>query len=238
MARDTLRWLTARPIAHRGYHDLSHGRPENTLAAFEAAVAAGYGIECDLQLSADGIPVVFHDDNLQRLVGEAGAVSARTADELRTLAVLGTTERIPTLDDLLALVAGRVPLLIEMKPAAHHAPALAQETIARLSEYSGRAAVMSFDRSLLAAARVADASLVLGLTAEGDWRSGAGHWRTLFDFKLDFISYAIADLPTPAPILARNMLRVPLLCWTVRTDDERRKAARWTDQITFEGFAA
>jgi len=238
MARDTLRWLTARPIAHRGYHDLSRGRPENTLAAFEAAVAADYAIECDLQLSADSIPMVFHDDNLQRLVGEAGAVAARTADELRTLNVLGTEERIPTLDDMLALVGGRVPLLIEMKPAAHHAPALSQETIARLRKYSGHAAVMSFDRSLLAAARAYDSALVLGLTAEGDWRRGARHWRALLDFKLDFISYAIADLPTPAPILARNMLRIPLLCWTVKTREEQRKAARWTDQITFEGFAA
>ena len=113
--RNRLRWLTARPIAHRGFHDLRRGRPENTLAAFDAAVEARYAIECDLHISADGVPVVFHDDELERLTGEPGAVRDRTAAELGDLRVAGTGEWIPTLDELLALVGGRVPLVIELK---------------------------------------------------------------------------------------------------------------------------
>src|SRR4051812_13377894 len=110
MKRNRLRWLTARPIAHRGYHDLRSGRPENTLAAFEAAASARYAIECDLHISADGVPIVFHDEQLERLTGERGAVRDKTAAELGDLHVAGTREWIPTLDELLTLVAGRVPL--------------------------------------------------------------------------------------------------------------------------------
>src|SRR4029079_19525304 len=92
MKRNRLRWLTARPIAHRGYHDLRRGRPENTLAAFDAAIEARYAIECDLHISADGVPVVFHDDTLERLTGISGHVRDLTAAELRELRVAGTEE--------------------------------------------------------------------------------------------------------------------------------------------------
>src|SRR5262245_61547190 len=115
MGRNGLRWLTARPIAHRGYHDIARGRPENTLAAFEAAIEARYAIECDLHISSDGVPIVFHDDDLERLTGEVGCVRDRTAKEIGKLRVSKTTERIPTLDELLELTAGRVPLVIELK---------------------------------------------------------------------------------------------------------------------------
>src|SRR4030095_14841500 len=108
MNRNRLRWLTARPIAHRGYHDIRRGRPENTLAAFDAAVEAHYAIECDLHISADGLPVVFHDADLARLTGATGQIRDRTAAELGDLRIAGTGEWIPTLDELLSLVAGRV----------------------------------------------------------------------------------------------------------------------------------
>ncbi len=236
--RKDLRWLTARPIAHRGFHDAARGRPENTLAAFEAAVAANYAIECDLHLSADDIPVVFHDDDLARLTGAKGAIGARTAEELGRLKVLGTQEKIPTLDEMLMSVAGRVPLVIELKATPDQTSVLARAIVARLKTYSGPAAVMSFDAELLAAARAADSELTIGLTALGDWRSAARHCRALFALKLDFISYAIDALPTPMPILARRLMQIPLICWTVRTKPQLEKAKRLTDQITFEGFEA
>jgi glycerophosphoryl diester phosphodiesterase len=236
--RKDLRWLTARPIAHRGLHDVTRGRPENTRAAFEAAVAANYAIECDLHLSADDVPIVFHDDDLDRLTGETGGVGARTVEELSRLKVLGSQEKIPTLHELLECVAGRVPLLIEMKPAPRHEPALAHAVVEQLGKYKGQAAVMSFDRRLLASARAVDVDIPLGLTAQGDWLSGARHWRALFAFELDFISYSINDLPTPMPILARWLMQMPLICWTVRSEAQLEKARRLTDQITFEGFEA
>src|SRR5436305_635160 len=100
MAAGKLEWLTARPIAHRGFHDLSRGRPENSLAAAEAAVKAGYAIECDLHPAADGVPIVFHDDDLPRLTGVEGCVRDRTAAEVATLRLAGTSEHVPMLEEL------------------------------------------------------------------------------------------------------------------------------------------
>ena len=236
MKRDRLTWLTARPIAHRGLHDLGQGRPENTLSAFDAAVAHGYAIECDLHLSADGVPVVFHDDDLGRLTEAAGCVRDLTAAELREMAVAGTGETIPLLNDLLELVAGRAPLVIELKHMAGRDSGFAASVVARLEGYDGPAALMSFDTGLITDIRAANPRIPRGLTAEGDWRAGAGHLRSAYRLGVDFISYSIDDLPNPGPLLARWMLGKPLICWTVRTPAQRRKAELWTDQITFEGF--
>ena len=105
----------AAPIAHRALHDRAAGRPENSVEAIEAAIAAGYGIEIDLQLSADGRAMVFHDYDLARLTGEKGAIQRRSASELGAIRLLGGVTGIPTLPQVLDLVAGRVPLLIELK---------------------------------------------------------------------------------------------------------------------------
>jgi len=234
--RDRLRWLTARPFAHRGLHDLGAGRPENTLAAFDAAVTAGYGIECDVHVSSDGVPIIFHDDRLERLTGEQGCVRDLTADELADIHIAGTSECVPTLDELLSLVEGRVPLLIELKHIKRRDAGLAWGVAERLKRYAGPAAAMSFRGSLIRELKAADPHLVRGLTAAGDWRAGPQHLRNLLRLGVDFISYGIDDLPTPLPLFARRWLRLPLICWTVRTPAQLRKAQAWTDQITFEGF--
>jgi glycerophosphoryl diester phosphodiesterase len=230
--------LTARPIAHRGYHDLRRGRPENTLAAFDAAVAARYAIECDLHISADGVPVVFHDETLERLTGESRILRDLTSAELRDFRVAGTGEWIPRLDELLSLVAGRVPLIIELKHVPGRDCGLAAATVEQLKRYSGPAALRSFDPRLVSEVRVAEPNLPRGLTAIGDWRCGFQHLRAAFMLGVDFVSYNIDDLPTPMPLFARHVLRLPLICWTVRTAEQRQKAEKWTDQITFEGFPA
>ena len=238
MKRNRLRWLTAHPIAHRGYHDIRRGRPENTLAAFDAAIEARYAIECDVHISADGVPIVFHDDGLERLCGEPGLVRDRTAAELGDLRVAGTGEWIPTLDELLALVAGRVPLILELKHLPGRDAGLAFGVVERLQDYAGPAAVMSFEPALIAEVRVADPNLPRGLTAMGNWRCGLEHLRTALNLGVDFISYAIDDLPTPMPLFARGVLKIPLICWTVRSKAQLQKAQKWADQITFEGFPA
>jgi glycerophosphoryl diester phosphodiesterase len=236
MRRDRYRWLTARPIAHRGLHDLARGRPENSLAAFEDAVAGRYAIECDLHISADGVPVVFHDDFLDRLTGESGSVRDRTAAELGDLRLFDTQEWVPTLDEMLAQVAGRVPLVIELKHVPGRDAGFALAVVERLRRYDGLAALMSFDADLLADVRAAAPEIPRGLIAEGDWRRGVEHMRAALRLGVDFVSYSIRDLPTPMPVFARRVLGIPLICWTVRTRAQQKKAEAWTDQITFEGF--
>ncbi len=233
-----MRWLTARPIAHRGFHDLARGRPENSLPAFEAAVASGYAIECDLHPAADGVPVVFHDGDLGRLTGETGCVRDRTAAELRRRTLLGTQERIPSLDELLELTGGRVPLVIELKHMPGRDAGFARTVVERVRRYHGPAALMSFDHSLIADVRAAAPELPCGLTAEGDWRTGPDHLRAVLRLGVDFISYRLRDLPTPVPLFARRVLRIPLISWTIRDPAEVPRARAWTDQITFEGFPA
>jgi glycerophosphoryl diester phosphodiesterase len=236
MAPDRLRWLTARPIAHRGFHDLARGRPENTLAAFEAATAAHYAIECDVHPSADGIPVVFHDLMLERLAGDPRCVRDLTAAELGDLRIAGTPEWIPTLDELLDLVEGRVPLVIELKHAAGRDGGLTWSVVERLSRYAGPAALMSFSGSQIAEMRAADPHMPRGLVAEGGIRHALRHLRTARRLGVDFVSYHARDLPTPMPLITRYILGIPLTCWTVRNAEEMRRALAWTDQVTFEGF--
>ena len=238
MGRKDLSWLTAHPIAHRGFHDLARGVPENSLAAFQAAVDARYAIECDLHPSSDGVPMVFHDDELGRLTGLSGGVRELTAAELSSLQLTRTRERIPRLADLLDLVQGRVPLVIELKHMVGRDAGFARTVVDALRNYHGPVALMSFDPALIADVRAVAPNLPRGLTAEGDWRSASQHLNTTLRLKVDFISYAIDDLPTPFPVFARRVLRVPLICWTVSTPAQLAKASAWTDQITFEGFAA
>src|SRR3954452_20774269 len=111
----TLGWLTARPIAHRGLHDAGKGIIENTASAAAAAIEGQYGIECDLQISADGEAMVFHDDTLDRLTEQRGPLAALTAAELRQVRYRNSNDRIITLGELLDLVAERVTLVIELK---------------------------------------------------------------------------------------------------------------------------
>lgn len=236
MKRERLRWLTARPIAHRGLHDIKRGRPENSLAAFEAAAAAHYAIECDLHPSADGVPMVFHDLSLERLTGDPRSVRDLTVAELADLRLAGTREWIPTLDELLGLVEGRVPLIIELKHVPGRDAGLAFAAAERVRRYAGPAALMSFSRAQIAEVRAADPQMPRGLTAQGDRRRAWGHLRAARRLDVDFVSYRASDLPTPMPIIARRLFGIPLICWTVRTPAEMKKALKWTDQVTFEGF--
>ncbi|WP_298964554.1 glycerophosphodiester phosphodiesterase [uncultured Methylobacterium sp.] len=241
-------WLTARPIAHRGLHDRAAGVPENTIAAAEAAIARGYAIECDVQLSADGEAMVFHDFGLGRLTGESGEVAGRTAADLGRLAVAGSGERIPTLPDLLAAIAGRTPLVIEVKSRHDGDLALARRVAAILAGHPGPVALKSFDpavvgalaelcpgipRGIVAESRHDDPSYA-GLTAEA--RHGLAHLLHVEQSRPDFLSWRIDDLPNAATHLCRLLGRMPVMTWTVRSEDQVRRAGRYADQMVFEGF--
>ncbi len=232
-----LTWLTAMPIAHRGLHDLTEKRPENSMAAFEAAIGGSYAIECDLQPSADNVAMVFHDYELERMTGQSGNTRDMPAADLARLTLAGTGETIPALSDLLSQTSGAVPLILELKSQrGHDNSGFASTVIDALKGYAGAVAVMSFDPELVGHLAGSAPDLPRGLVAEGQGISGLGMLKTVFRQKLDFVSYSIDHLPTPAPFIVRTCLRKPLICWTVRTDAQRRRAARWADQITFEGF--
>ena len=248
--RFALPWLTARPIAHRGLHDAAQGIIENTTSAFAAAVAGGYGIEADVQISADGEAMVHHDDALGRLTAGAGALRDLSAAALRQAPFRATADRMMTLGDLTDLVAGRVTLVIELKSRFDGDLRLAARTATVLEGYRGPAAVMSFDPAPVAALRRLAPGVVRGIVAERryappEWEFLDPVLRCTLPFLLhgwksrpSFIAYRVDDLVTLPPRVARRAFGLPLLTWTVRTEEQRTKAARFADQAIFEGFRA
>jgi glycerophosphoryl diester phosphodiesterase len=241
-------WLTARPVAHRGLHDASAGVIENTPSAFAAAVAGNYAIECDLQLSADGEAMIFHDDTLDRLTEAAGRLDAITAVELKRVPFRATGDRMMTLGDLCDLVGGRVALLVEIKSRFDGDLRLVTRAAQVLDSYRGQAALMSFDPAPIAALRMLAPRLPRGIVAERrdphkDWqplpartRRALAYFQHALRSRPQFIAYSIADLPSAIPWVARTVCKLPLLAWTVRSDVDRARAARYADQMIFEGF--
>ena len=244
----TLDWLTARPIAHRGLHDAAHGIIENTAAAVRAAIEASYGIEVDLQISADGEAMVHHDDALGRLTDGSGRLDRLSAAELKRVPFHGSAERMMTLGDLCDLVGGRVVILLELKSRFDGDGGLPARVAAVLSGYCGPVAPMSFDPLQLRVLRQTAPHLPRGIVAAKyrphpywdqmpAWlRYGMGSLLPALMAPPQFVAYAAGDLPALAPLFARHILYLPLLAWVVRSDAEQRHATRWADQVIFEGF--
>lgn len=244
----SLDWLTARPIAHRGLHNAAAGLIENTAGAMRAAVAAGYGVETDVQISADGEAMVHHDEVLGRLTEGQGRLDQLTAAELKRVAFRDSAERMMTLGELCDLVAGRSTMLVELKGRFDGDERLAARVAAVLESYRGPVAPMSFDPWQIATLRGKSPRLITGIVAAKyrphpgsdptpAWmRFGMGYLLTGIAGHAQFVAYGVADLPALAPMLARHVLRMPVLTWTVRTEAERRRATRFADQIIFEGF--
>jgi glycerophosphoryl diester phosphodiesterase len=243
-----LDWLTARPVAHRGLHDAGHGVIENTASAFAAAIENNYAIECDLRLSADNEVMVFHDRTLDRLTEASGEVNRKTAGELGAVIFKTTADRMMTLAQLCELVGGRVPLILELKSEFDGDLRLPQRVADILRGYAGPVAAMSFDPAQGAALAALAPGLPRGIVAERyykhpEWKGLRPHdrWRLAhllhaLRSRPHFVAYAVNDLPAAAPLLARWLFGLPLLTWTVRTEAQRACAARWADQMIFEGF--
>ena len=238
-----LDWLIARPVAHRGLHD-QKTVIENTPSAFAAAIAGHYGIECDLQVSADGEAMVYHDDALDRLTEGRGRLDATTTAELKRVAFKATGDRMITLGELCDFVAGRATLVIELKSQFGGDRRLVSRAASVLSGYRGPAAVMSFDPAQIADLRAIAPQLPRGMVAEkyGWGEVAAAPKRVIMFFpqmvsaRPQFIAYAVRDLPALLPAVTRSVLRLPLLAWPVRSAHDQRKAARCADQMIFEGF--
>src|SRR5512140_1144440 len=162
-------WLTARPVAHRGLHDAARGIMENMPAAAQAAIAGNFAIECDIQLTADGEAMVHHDDELGRLTRGSGALLEKTAAELKAIAFKDTPEKMMSLGDLCSLVAGRVPLVIEVKSHFDGDRKLVARMAEVLASYDGPAAGMSFDPDQVVALRELLPSRPRGVIAERDY---------------------------------------------------------------------
>jgi len=236
------------PLAHRGLHGAAG--PENSRAAFQAAIDGGFGIELDLQISSDGVAMVFHDDSLDRLTAEVGPVKVRTADQLQKIALLGGNEGIPTLAEVLALVAGQVPLLIEAKDQ-HGALGevdgrLEKAAASDLRGYQGEVALMSFNPHSVAAFAEYCPDIARGITTCGykqsDWPTvPASRCKALADIEdydrvgACFISHHWADLDNPA-VSSLKEQGTTVLTWTIRSEQQAQDAQSVADNITFEGY--
>jgi glycerophosphoryl diester phosphodiesterase len=243
-----LDWITERPFAHRGLHDAAIGVIENTAPAFAAAMAGGYGIETDLQISADGEAMVHHDDALGRLTEGSGRLADLNAADIKAVRFKGCDTHILTLGELCELVAGRATLLLELKSRFDSDLRLAKRAAELIARYSGRAAIMSFDPDLIEAVRIANPHLTRGIVAERHYSEP--EWGRLPPARKQslawllhaprsrpqFLAYSVRDLPAAPALLARAVFGLPLLTWTVRSEDNRQRAARFADQIIFEGW--
>lgn len=245
-----LGFLTRRPIAHRGLHDAATGCIENTLSAVSAAIERDFAIEVDLQLTGDGEAVVFHDETLDRLTTATGRVDTRSLSQLKSITFKATTDHIPSFRELLESVAGRVPLVVEIKSAFARRPdeRLATRALDVAAGYDGPLVFMSFDPEVLATLRRLSPDTPRGIVADraSDLRYYGG-FTSMERFGLrnllhiprtrpHFISYNAKDLPQWGPLFAHKVLGLPLITWTVRSPAERAHSDRYADQITFEGF--
>lgn len=230
------------PYAHRGLHDLARGIPENSVPAFALAAERGFGIELDVQLSSDGVPMVFHDATLDRVCGVSGRLCDKSAVELRELTLCGIPgTHIPTLSEVLSLVDGRVPLLVEIKE--HPSPSRSAEAAARLLDgYDGAYIVEAFHPLALRWFRKHRPRVLRGQLSAAflrDRETRAPKYALLHFFLLnflarpDFIAYDLHHRNSCVIRILRALFGVPLFGWTARTEDEY--AVHGFDTLIFEG---
>ena len=241
-----LDWLVAKPIAHRGLHNEALRRVENCQSSFEAAIAMGFSIECDIQLTADGQAVVFHDDNVDRVLDGKGKVKQFTLLELKAMVFKQGKDRVQSLAELIEQVAGRVTLVIEIKSLWDFDFTLADHAVDVLSTYGGPYALMSFDPDLIARVAATASSTVRGITADRvidryynplpvAKRIAMQTFSHLPQTQPHFVSFDFSQLPFQ-PITEFRFAGYPILTWTIRNPQQAAAARRWCDQITFENF--
>jgi glycerophosphoryl diester phosphodiesterase len=230
-------WLTKWTYAHRGLH--SDAVPENSLLGARLAIEAGFGIECDIQRSADDHPMVFHDWEFGRLTDGEGGPATSSADEMQKLHYVGSEEHPATLAQLLDLISGKVPLLVEIKSKAGYDIGRSCKIVAdALHEYSGEHAVMSFDprvaRWFHRHSRGTLAGLVMREDKQGHTQQAWQRYIALWIAQPDFLAYHIHALPSPM-VAALREKGFPILTWTVNSPDLRERASAYADVAIAEG---
>jgi glycerophosphoryl diester phosphodiesterase len=239
-----LSWLTDRPIAHRGLH--SETSIENTQSAFAAALTHNYAIECDLQVSADGEAIVFHDDNVDRLLEGKGFVKSHSTKQLKALAFKSGSDRIQTLGELLEQVSGKASLVIELKTHWDYDQTLVRRTIEIMQGYKGEFGLMSFDPFIVANMAEIAPNIVRGITADRvtdkyydplsiDRRLAMRNFTHIERTKPDFISFDFAQLPFE-PVAKLREAGLPVITWTIESERDAAQALKHCDQITFQGY--
>ncbi|MBU6229355.1 MAG: glycerophosphodiester phosphodiesterase [Cyanobacteria bacterium REEB459] len=235
-------WITTQPIAHRGLH-WGQEIPENSLLAFEAAIAANHPIELDLQLLADGQLAVFHDNTLNRLTGQPGRIAQQTLASLRQYRLYHTDQTIPCLGEVLALVNGRVPLLLEIKNQGRVGP-LEAALLRTLKTYRGEFAVQSFNPLALQwfhhhAPEIWRGQLSSDFSQSSrPWHLSMIHSNLLVNWisQPHFIAYDLQALSKRCTTVLRDIFHIPLITWTVRSQDDQARAQHYADNYIFEPF--
>ena len=230
-------WLTTRPLAHRGLHHPGGSCPENSMAALAAARRAGFGAEIDVQLSADGEVMVFHDRRLLRLTGVRGRLADRRARDLSRLRLKGGRQTIPALSQVLREFSD-LPLLIELKMAEDGRTDLAPAVAGLLAGHSGSVAVQSFDPALVGWFAGNAPTVRRGLIAYQN--RSFGHKVVEPRFRPEFLEVAQPDFLAwdvhSLPVASRLTGGLPVLTWTVRSPRDRHQAAQHATNIIFEGW--
>lgn len=234
-AAQRIAFLKGRRFAHRGRH--GGGIVENSRAAFRAAIAHGDGIELDVQSSRDDIAIVFHDYDLARLTGIAGAVAARDAAALAAIRLKGTDEGIPDLREILALIAGHTPLLIEVKSRDRRPARLCAAVRDALAGYDGPVAIMSFNPEVVRWFAIHAPTIIRGLVVTEEGKRGLSgrceRHLALWRAKPDFLAYDVRDLPSSFAT-AQRARGLSVLSWTVRSDHDEATVARHADSAIHE----
>jgi len=241
--REEMEKFKSKKYAHRGLHDAT--RAENSLSAFRAAVDAGYGIELDVRLSKDGVLVVFHDDTLDRVTGEVGRVDSRTAAELRKINLSGTADTIPTFEEVLKVVDGRVPLLVELKEDAGKY-GVTEKTLEMLKEYKGEYIIESFNPLALGRVKKLAPNVMRGFLSQNFLSQKKYRSATYFLLqnlllnvvcRPDFISYKHSDYKNASLRLVKALFKPATLAWTVRSKTEEDEAyLHGFDGVIFENY--
>lgn len=246
-----LRNVLEKPVAHRGLHDLQFNAPENSPAAFRRAVEHDLAIECDIQLSADGVPMVIHDASVDRTTTATGKVSEMQSDAIAALPLSDGNGTDTTLrfNELLDLVDGKVAIAVEMKPQANaqRDQEMAQKSVAMLADYKGPLAFISFSPKLLQYAKKAGFTGPTGIIIERfvsdeakkhltDWQRFSMRHLLHYPFtRFDFVDCDYKALDLPAVRLFRA-LGFPVAAWTLTSETDAQEALKHCDQIAFEGY--
>lgn len=234
-------------FAHRGLFNNEENIPENSLTAFQKAIDAGYGIELDVQLTKDLVPVVVHDDNLKRVCNVDAKVSDLTVSELFNYPLFEANETVPTLDQALMLIDGQVPIMVEIKvDEAQDFEAICKETAKLLADYRGDCSVISFNPYVLQWFRKNQPEIIRGqlsktFTEEDDNLSPTvrfllTHLLTNFLSRPDFISYNYEDIGNTSVSLCQTVFNTPIALWTIANEETYRSFSNQFDMMVFDGF--
>jgi len=232
-------WLTQHPIAHRGLHDNNQTVPENSMAAFAKAISKGFPIELDIQIISDGAIVVFHDSDLQRACGNRKKTKELKISNLDSYSLFGTSEKIPTLSEVLKVIQGQVPLLIELKTDRLYNRSLEKNTLHLLENYHGEFALQSFNSNSVRWLQK-NCHHTIGQLAEASLAIKPFNY--IFEYlqlnkkhNPHFIGYDIDLFPNKTLAYFREK-GTPILAWTVRSQQKHREKQQYFDNIIFEGF--